>query len=81
MAHQTATISELRQQTTSVTAAAEAGHHQIITRLGSPAVAIVPMDWHTYAVAAIERVAQLDACFELDSTVKAPRPKTPEESP
>lgn len=80
MAIQTATISELRQQTRNVVAAAEAGHHQVITLLDRPVVAVVPVDWHTYALAAIKRVEQLDATFNVQ-TIKAPRPKDPEEMP
>lgn len=80
MATQTATISELRQKTTVVVLAAEAGHHQVITRLDRPAVVVVPVDWHTYALAAIRRVEELDAAFNT-RTIRAPRPKNPEEAP
>lgn len=80
MATQHATVTELRRQTADICTAVRAGHHQLITQHEQPVVAVVPIDWYEYAAAAIQRVEQIDACFKV-STIRAPRPKSPEESP
>jgi prevent-host-death family protein len=80
MATHRTTITELRTRTAELVNAVEAGHHQRIERLGRDAAVVVPVDWYEYAAACVDRVHQLDACFNVN-TIKAPRPKTPEENP